>query len=375
MASEFPNPLSIHYILGAIDARPTSYTRQGFIGRKILPEKVVGGDSLTWDIVTAENGLAGIYAVGGRPVPGSDMLYSQAFANLVNLGAARYINRNTVKILRDPGMPNIRSVAERSAATKAREAVNKAIEWCDDRVETLIEYLATSALQGQIDWPPPGLTSQPEWGNATFQLTLPFRSEFKQAATTLTGYDSRTGGATSWKEASSDPVKDLEVIGEYITETTGLAARGSTIVCSSGVLSYLTQNTKLVNRITGTDQGIRFLDLKTFKDFMAENLGYKFVEYDAQYTYRTNIDSDSGPTINAVRFLPRGRCLILPPGEAFGNMVTTESAGPGDQYYTGKFPWLVTDDEPPFETRLGIAGMFFPVMLRPGSIFVFDAWS
>jgi len=43
MASEFPNPLSIHYILGAIDARPTSYTRQGFIGRKILPEKVVGG--------------------------------------------------------------------------------------------------------------------------------------------------------------------------------------------------------------------------------------------------------------------------------------------------------------------------------------------
>lgn len=371
----FPNPLSIHYLMGAIEARPTSYKRQGYLGRKLYPQKEVGGDSLIWDVVSAENSLAGIYAVGGRSIPGDDLMFSQMFANLVNLGASRHIDRNAVKTVRDPGMPNIRSLADRSAASKAQRAVRRCVEWCDDRIEALIEYLCLSALQGQIDWPPPGLEKQPQWGEVTFQLTLPFRADFKQDATTLSGYDSRAGGGVAWNAAAANPMLDLEVIAELITEEIGLPARGSTIITSSGVLSYLTQNTLILNAAAGTDAAIRFLDYGTMMQFMETRLGFKFVQYDAQYTYRTNVGSESGPTINAVRFLPRGRCIIIPPGEDVGSLATTESAGPNDQYYVGKFPWLKTDDEPPFETRLGISGIFFPLMQRPDSVFVFDAWS
>ena len=152
-------------------------------------------------------------------------------------------------------------------------------------------------------------------------------------------------------------------------------ARGSTIICSSGVLSYMTQNTKVLNRIAGTDRGIDFLDVGLLKDFLATNIGFKFQEYDAQWTYRTNVDSTAGPTVNAVRFLERGKCIILPPGEEYGNLATTEVAGPNDKYYVGKYAWSNSDKEPPWETRLGVSGSFFPLLTRAESIYVFDAWS
>lgn len=376
--AEYPNPLTMKYLLGAIKSRPLSYTRQGYLGRKLLPEKYVPESEITWDVIKAENGLAGFISRGGRPVPGSDMLFSQMFATLRDIGAMRVVNRDAVKTLRDPGMSNIVSGVQQRAYQKAKRKVREALEWCDDRVEATIEYMIMSAYQGTLVWPPAGIPTenwQPEWGDVTMHITFPLRAEFKQSATTLTGYGGRTGGGVAWNDPSADPFLDLEVIAEYIAEVTGLNARGSTIICSSSVLSYLTQNTKLLNRLAGTDRGIDFLDVGLLKEFVATNIGFKFQTYDAQWTYRTSVDSESGPTINAVRFLPRGRCIILPPGEDYGFLATTEVAGPNDKYYVGKYAWVNSDKEPPWETRVGVSGAFFPLLTRAESIFVFDAWS
>ena len=373
-----PNPLNPTYLLGAIKKRPMDYKRQGYMGRKLLPEKPVYEYELTWDVVKAENQLGGIYAMAGKPVPGSDMLFEQMFAQVVNLMASRVVDPQTVMTLRDPGMPSIRSRADRGASEKARGKVREYLTWSDDRIEALVEYLIMNAMQGSIIWPPPGIAVadwEPQYGDAKFNITYPMRATFTQNASTLAGYESRAGGGVAWNAAGSDPMLDLEVISELIAETTGLQARGSTIVCSTGVLSYLTQNTKFLNRIAGTERGIDFLDYGLIKDFIRDKIGYKFIDYDAQYTYRTNVGSTSGPTINPLRFLERGKCIILPPGEEFGFFATAPHAGPTDSYDPGKYTWLVKDEEPPFETRLGVGQIGFPILQRADSIFVLNAWS
>lgn len=380
--TDYPNPLNTAYLLGAVKSRPVSYERQGYMGRKFFPEKPVYDYHLTWDVIKAENQLAGVYAIAGKPVPGSDMLFTQMFADVVNLMAGRVVDPQSVMVLRDPGMPNIRSRAEQSAATKARRKVAEATAWCDDRIEALVEYLCMSALQGQVDWPPPTISPtnwEPQYGNATFNITFPLRSTFKQSASTLTTTIEgkvRNGTQVTWDQTGADPMKDLEVITEYINEVTGVNARGSTIIMSSSVLSYMSENQKVIDRIAGTERGIDFLSVPKLKDWLKDNLGFKVVQYDSQYTYRTNVGSSDGPTINAVRFLPRGRVIILPPGETTGYFATAPHAGPDDSYNPGKYTWLVKDKEPPFETRLGVGQIGFPIMqLDASSIFRLDAWS
>jgi len=356
--------------------RPTSYTRQGYMGRKLLPERPVYEYELAWDAVKAENQLAGVYTFAGKPVPGSDMLFEQMFADVINLMAMRIIDPETVMKLREPGQPSL-SMSDRGAQAKAKRKYREYVEWCDDRIEALVEYLIMCAMQGQLNWPPAEIATanwEPQYGDAIFNITFPHRSTFKQVATTLEGYDSRPGARVSWKSTSADPFLDLEVIAELIAETTGLSARNSTILCSTGVLSYLTQNTKFLDRVAGTDRGIDFLNVSLIKDYIRDQIGYKFVEYDAQYTYRTDVGSEDGPTINAMRFLPRGRLLILPPGEEFGFFATAPSAGPNRAYSTGKYTWVYDQPTPPWETQMGIGQIGFPILQRADSIFVFDAW-
>ena len=379
MTTVNPNRLlSPTFLMGALKSRPESYTRQGYIGRKFFKEQYVPTWELTWDVVSAENQLAGIISRGGKPVPGDDMLYTQMFANLVALGAMRVVDRNAVKVVRDPGMANVTTKAARDAAQRAAKKIREALAWCDDRIEALVEYMCVNAMQGQITWPPPNVPEsewEPQWGDVTFSITFPFRSNFKQQASTLVGYDGRTGTQVPWTDpANSNPIKDLEVIAELITETTGLNARGATIITSSGVISRLTENQVFLNRIAGTDRGIQFLNVGDLKNFITDNLGFKIVQYDAQWTYRRNVDSDTGPEIVVQRFLPRGRLIIIPPGEELGFLATTEQAGPDGKYYTGKFVWQNEDKEPPFDVRLGVSAVYWPVLTRADSIFVFDAW-
>jgi hypothetical protein len=378
----YPNPLTPAYLLGAVKSRPVSFERQGYLGRKLMPEKPVYEYQLAWDVIKAENQLGGIYAMNGKPIPGSDMLFSQMFADVVNLMAGKHVDPQSVMTLRDPGMSNIRTRADQAAATKARKKVANSLGWCDDRIEALVEYLIMNSLQGQVDWPPPQIAPanwEPQFGNATFNITYPLRSTFKQPASTLTTTIEgkvRNGAQVTWDAAGADPMKDLEVISEYITETTGVSARGSTLIMGTSVLSYMTENTKVLTRIAGTERGIDWLNVPILKDWLRDRLGFKIVEYDAKYTYRTNEGSADGPTINQVRFLPRGRVIILPPGEEKGYFATAPHAGPDDAYKPGKYTWLVKDREPPFETRLGVGQIGWPVMqLDASSIFVLDAWS
>lgn len=382
MAVLHPNPLSVKFLTGVIESRPDRETwRQEYIGLSLLPQRSVNGYELTWDVIQSENGLAGLYAINGRPVPGSDMLFEQKYAEVKNIMSARVLHPTDVMILREPG-----EIAHTKTGRNMREASQRklrdAISWCDDVVDATVEYMIMRSLQGSIAWPPKDAdgnaisTGMPEWGNVSITINYPLRTEFQQAATTLVGYQSRSGAGYAWTdEDNSKPMKDLEVIAQYILETTGLDAHNSTIVMGGEIMSYLAFNADFLAWIKGTEYAVGrgFIDPAAVKDYIQTKVGYKLKLYNARWTYRTNVGSTDGPTVNSVPFLDRGKILIIPNRSTPGYFATAPS--PDGKYNPGKYTWMVSENEPPWETRVGEGLVGLPVPEYYDSIFLFDAFS
>jgi hypothetical protein len=379
MATNYPNPLSRSYLQGVLDQRPTADAiRKNYIGANLLPFENVTEWDLTWDVVQAENNLAGIFAINGIPVPGSDMMFSQAFATVQSIMATRIVDPVAVFNFRDPGTVNINSTPDRIAYDRATRAVRRALVQCDDEVDGTLEYMRMQAMQGQIVWPPKDAdgnaisVKMPQWGAADFVMTYPFRTVFKQKATTLAGYGTRVGGRVAWSSASATIMRDLETIRELIQMTTGLPAVGSTLLCSSSLLSYLAFNTEVIDRMKYNDQGLGYISIPALKNYLTTAFGYNIVEYDAQWTYRSSVDSPSGPTVSMVPFLPRTRALILPPNVKFGSFAVAPTPAPENTYVNGKMVWKYSNPKPGFQTELGVTITGFPMITESQSIFVFD---
>ena len=376
-----PNPLSLKFVTGVLESRPdhTKWKDQ-YIGHTIVPDRKVGGYELTWDVVQSENGLAGIYAVNGRPVPGSDMLFEQKYAEVQNVMASRVLHPTDVVHLREPGQLAI-STSGKALAEASQKKMRDAIAWCDDTSDATKEYMIMRALQGSILWPPndasgnPITTLMPEWGNVSIQINYPLRTVFNQSVTTLTGYNSRAGGGAVWTDAvNSNPILDLEVIAEYIVELTGLDAHGSTIIMPSEILSYLAFNEEILAWIKGTEKGAGgYVAAEEMKEYIKTKIGYTIKLYNARWTYRTNVGATTGPTINSIPFLDRGKILIIPRGAKPGYMAQAPS--PDGKYKSGRYSWLVSDKEPPWETRVGCGEVCLPVPEYWDSIFVLDVLS
>ena len=112
---------------------------------------------------------------------------------------------------------------------------------------------------------------------------------------------------------------------------------------------------------------------KDLVDFIRTKIGYKIVEYNARWTYRTDTDSPDGPTITSIPFLDRGKILIIPNQANPGYLAVAPS--PDGKYNPGKYNWLVTDQEPPWETRVGEGQVCLPIPEHWDSIFVLDVFN
>lgn len=372
-----PNPLSLKFVTGVVESRPDRKAwRSQYIGNSLLPNRPVGGYELTWDVVQSENGLAGIYAINGRPVPGSDMLFEQRYAEVQNIMASRVLHPTDVSHLRDAGELAVSRVGKALLQASQRK-LRERVEWCDDTVDATKEYMILRALQGNIYWPPKdadgnAITSlMPEWGNVSIQIDYPLRPTFKQDVTTLTGHNSRTGGGYVWTDnTNADPILDLEVIAQYIIQTTGLDAHNSTIIMPGDIISYLGNNAKILAWIQGTEKGTGMLAWQDIMNYIKTKIGYTIREYNARWTYRTNIDSEDGPTISSIPFLDAGKLLIIPDGADPGYMAQAPS--PDGKYKPGKYQWMIKDQEPPWETRVGVGEVCLPIPEHWDSIFVLD---
>jgi len=386
----YPNPFSKVWMDGVIEENPTRQAlKQGYIGQEFFPMKAVPDYKLVWDIMLSGNRLAGIYAHDGTPIPGQGYDFKQMMSDISHIMASRTINPNTLLQLRQIGELSVNNTFVRSARQKLIEEVAKRLGDCQDRCEAEMEYLCMQALQGTITWPPvddtgTAITAPPaSWGNVSLSVDLGFRSVFKQAATTLTGWQSEAGGGAVWSTtASATPRHDLDLINTYFQETTGIPMDGATILMSRTMLRYLGKNAELLKFVYDTTNGgyaPNFLEPKAVQRVFQTELGYNIRTYDAKWTYQSNIGATAtAPTENQVRFLPRGKVIIIPQGVlGAGNasMAVAPDVGAPNGDRLGLYTWSTELSEPPWTRKVGVGIHAFPLLHSSTEIFVFDALS
>ena len=381
----WPNPLTPQFLRKYVEERPTQEgIRQQLIGLNLLPTEEVEEYELTWDVIRGENELAGVYAHEGIPVPGSDILFEQMAADIMNLMATRIVKESDVMTLRDAGDPGLHS-GSRAAYRRAAKRTRRLMDWCDNTINNTVEYLIMQALTGTLVWPPQTAAGvaipihQKQWGRVTFALVYPFRAAFLQNITTLAGAPhpitgvARPGGGLIWTNPASLPILDIEVLLDLAQTLTGASYDGATAIMSRRVLSYLASNVSIINWVQTTEKGTNFVSTKAFKTFIKTKFDLNIQTYDAQWTYRTNLDAAVGPTINYLNFLTPGNMIILPPGVSVGNFATGPAKA--NKWKKGKYTWMIDDIEPPFDTRMGVGQKGFPMIYRPTDILCVNVWA
>jgi len=386
----YPNPYSRVWLDAVIEENPTRQAlKQGYIGNEFFPMKRVWEYNVVWDIMLSGNRLAGVYSHDGVPIPGQGYDYKSMMSDVSHVMASRTVNPNTVLQLRQMGELSVHNTLVRSHRQRLLEEIATKMGECQDRCESVLEYLAMQALQGTINWPPTdddgvAITSAPAaWGNVTFALDLGFRAAFKTAATTLTGWNSEAGGQVIWSTtATSTPRHDLDLINTHYQETTGISMDGATILMSRTMLRYLGKNAELLKFVYDSTNGgyaPNFLDPKMVRNIFETELGYNIRIYDAKWTYQSNIGNTSGPvTENQVRMLPRGKVIIIPPGVlGAGNasMAVAPDIGAPNGENLGLYTWSDGIDKPPWTREVGCGIHAFPMIKSATELYVFDALS
>jgi len=361
--------------------------QQSYLWPELFPLKRVNAYKISWDMKRHQSHLAGIYAHDGTPYPGQDSDYLSRAQDIMHVMAARTLHPNTIMQLRDIGELGVAdnsSLAQRTKSTVMEKVMEKTAT-CQDEVEAVLEYLAMQAITGTIVWPPTGISPAPSyWGNVSLPaggLSMGFRSNFVQAASTLVGANSRAGTQVPWGTvATANPVKDLEVIAELIEETTGLNAWNSTLIMSRGILSLMAEHSSTLQWIRGTNgpapdsqQGL--LDMSALKTSIQTRLGYNIRLYDAQWTYGSSQNSQTGKTETRVRFMDRKYILIIPNGAISGGltyMACAPDLGAPNGENLGLYTWTWKDDRPPWTHEMGCGIHAWPVIKDSESIFLFD---
>ncbi len=404
MPNVYPNDmLTPTFLMGAIQERPNrSAIRMSYIGETLFPRRDVPERRLTWDSMVSENNLAGFYSIKGQAVPGSDVMFSQHYADLIDVKASRYLDADIVAAVRDAGMPAViknagDSFMVRSLQERVANHIRESLAWCDDAVDAQLEYMAIGAITNNLVWPPKDADGNsladtdlmPHW-NSELELNVSFglKSEFQQDASSLSGYKSRTGGGVAWTNASADPVLDLEVIAEYMVEETGIDPYGAKIIMSRSTLSRIAFLPNVLRWLTGyTPVGgtggaaatnavaaPTYANVSAVKDFIQTKLGYEIVTYDAQWTYRSLNKSTGVETVKRVKFLPEGKVIILPRDFEVGFMAQAPHESQVG-WVNGKAPWLWESEKPPIQREMGVNTVAFPIVQYPAEIFNLNTYA
>lgn len=379
------------FLTGAVQEKPSKEAiRQSYRALTLLPWEDVPERQVLWDVIYSENNLAGFYAPDGMAIPGDEVLFTSMMTNLIDVKAARNLDSWAVQQLRDAGMPRVYKAGGSSNTVQGmqgrlRDHINKRLAWCNEVVDAQIEYIGMHALQGTVVWPPVDQDGNaisvpmPHW-NADMTITVPFNlpAAQNQNASTLTGWQSATGGGAAWtNHTTGDPIKDLMLINQYMIKTKGVSMRGGRLIMSQVVVDHMAQCANVLKWLVGTDYtqtGTReFIDEDTLKAIIKTRTGYTIETYDAQWTYRTKVPHTK-PTIQRVDFMKEGKVLILPQGETVGTMMDTQLENMDGSWVYRKMGWSHRADLPPFPIQLGVNATAWPKFTQYDH-FVLDAYA
>lgn len=390
----YPNDmLSPMFLMGAIEKRPNrAAQKQRYIGSSLFPLAEVPERKLTWDVVYSENNLAGFYDPKGQAVPGDDVLFSQAFANLIDIKASRNLDPDIANAIRSPGALALYRAGSNDPFMMARQAnerkhLQQSIAWCDDAIDAQLEYMAMQvASTGQLLWPPRDQNGNvisipmPHW-NAAMPLALvfPMESWKKQQASSLVGWNGRVNatGRVPWTNPAADIIQDLEIISELFLRQTGLSMRGGRVIMSEMMLSRLAFNTTVIAWVAGSNKeqpnARQYVDIAEIKSLIQTKLGWNIELYDAQWTWRESV-AGTQPTINPVSFMNPNKVIIIPSGVTnLGEMGTTFLRRADGTYASGKYPWSYETPKPPHEMEVGVNMVSFPIIRDGYNWMIYDA--
>jgi hypothetical protein len=206
----------------------------------------------------------------------------------------------------------------------------------------------------------------PHW-NANMIVNIPFNipSAQNQAATTLSGWASRSGSGYAWTDlTNSTPFDDLDIINEYMIQQKGIKMRGGVMIMSEVDLGLLTRNSNVTDYILGANKeqaGARgFANLEDIFDTIKTRYGWSIQTYDSQWTYRTH-SPGTKPTISRVPFLDSGKVLIFPAsGPSVGHMMTAPQMTVDRNWVYRKMGWQVQAPKPPYDIEMGVNLVSWP---------------
>lgn len=398
MAVDVLSLLEPRYLMGLIaDRQDFGLERQKYIGGQYFPRKNFPEQTVLWETIQRENRLAGVYSSKGKAVPGDDIGWGQAFAKLMWIKAAKYLDPDIVSKIRAPGMVAVYKAGESAfpivgMADRVAAKMREYLEFIDDQLAAQEEYFALSAMQGELIWPPVGADGQPlsdaimalnpEWNkDEKLHITWPFVTEFKQDIKNLTGVAAIPGGTARagagywWNEANADPRHDLEVIADMMLELKSVDAENADLVMSRKVLSYMAEIANIQRWLVGVNYEAvnagMLADISKVKEKIKTQFGYEIKLYDAKWTYIEGKDATGKEIVKSVRFLPSWKMLVVPRGEKFGVMAQAPHENQTNDWVYGPSVWVYTDPRPPREREMGIENVCFPLMQQPEGVGVF----
>lgn len=387
--------LDPQFLLGLVTEREIDATSEKakYIGDKFFPTQNVEEQTVVWESIRTQNPLGGIYSSRGKAVPSTDMAFGTHFATLAWIKAARVLDPDVVAKVRAPGMANIYAQGESAfpiagMAARLGAKMKSYLEAVDDQMRATKEFLALSAMRGELHWPPLGenglpiSVNMPEWNSGQrMDLQWEFTSEFKQDISVLTGTPAIAGGANRegtkvyWNKAGADPRHDMEVIADLMLDVKNVDAENATLLMSRKVLSYMAELANIQRWIVGVNyesvNAGMAADINKVKEKIKTAFGYTIQLYDAKWTYTDGVDAKGKEVQKSVRFLPARQMLVLPKGEKIGTMAQAPHENPAGDFVYGDIVWVYTEPRPPKDREIEMDNIVWPLLQQPEGIGVF----
>lgn len=354
-----PNKTYIGTNYGALGFSGAGDVQQG--GISLFPPTQVSAYELTWDVIQAENQLAGVYAVDGEIKPGDETKLDTLFTEVCRIGSSRVVKEGDVMTLREAGTSVFDNRTMNDIRRKAESELRLRLQESNSETNATIEYFCLNALQGQLVWPPAALPNPPGFAQTNFTINWTLGGSGNISA--LTG-----GAGIAWSTvATANPVTDLQAIALDM-ENHGVPINDSqlTIICSQQVLQYLANNTVLRNALQYTNPG--FLDFTQVRRYFMEVLGHTIVPYGATYSYRTYSADGKTYTSTRTRFLGANQVIIFPSAMAgeLGDLAVAPSMA--NNWNASKFTWR-TERTNPWVVEVGVGINCFPRLKHPEAVY------
>lgn len=370
-----------------VEKRPNDGKR-GFRQRYLSPEMAPFENVWTRKVLVQrskeQNPLAGFYSEKGEALPATDIGYDQMLMGLQDIKATRYLDPDLYSEIVEIGELAVGTSAntqifKRKSATVLKK-LNSFMAFCDDQVDTSMEYLFMHALQGQIDWPPTNdtgaaIANPPDYWNGHNYIgswPYPIEANKNQAITTLTDYEGNNPGAsirTAWNDTSADILGAIRTIKELMLELYATDLTGGTMIMPTTLYNDFLTNTGILNWVAGANKeqegARRFMSDEELKTVLRSFHDINIRRYDSFWTYETAPTSPhQDTTTTKVKFLKPGKVIFIPPGGVNCKMGTVPlKTGPGASatWRPGKFAWTYEAPKPTYPIQVGVNVVAWPL--------------